>query len=141
MTRNYQALLEEPRRWGRTIPVPRWLALALAAAALLVIVLRIYQAPVWTLQRLDSPDGRRSAVLQRTAYVRDHLRVRIKDEGWWFVAYYSPPFTNNFRVDLGERLAWSPDGQQLDLRIQGRTVWSYDFASLRGRDADPNDAW
>ena len=138
MSRDYRKLTASPRA---TVPVPRWLVLALAALALLLVSLRILQAPVHTLQRLDSPDGRRVALLQRTSYVRDHLRVRVRDGGWWFVPYYSPPFTNNFRVDLGERLAWSEEGRRLDLRIGGRIVWSYDFTADRASNPDPNDAW
>jgi hypothetical protein len=138
MSRDYRKLTASPRV---TVPVPRWLVLALAALALLLVSLRILQAPVHTLQRLDSPDGRRVALLQRTSYVRDHLRVRVRDGGWWFVPYYSPPFTNNFRVDLGERLAWSEEGRRLDLRIGGCMVWSYDFTADRAINVDPDDAW
>lgn len=128
-------------RRGATYAVPRWIAHLLAVVGLLYLGFRISQGPVWTLQRLESPDGRRAAVLQRTQYVRDHLRVRVKDGPLWFVPYYSPPFTNNFRVDLGERLAWSADGQRLDLRLQGRVVWSYDFVHDRAVDVDPADGW
>lgn len=138
MGRDYGRLAGAPRA---TVPVPRWVLIAVAVLALLFIARRILQAPVHNLQRLDSPDGRRVALLQRTAYIRDHLRVRVKDEGWWFVPYYSPPFTNNFRVDLGERLAWSEDGNRLDLLIGGRPVWSYDFPAERATDHNPADAW
>lgn len=138
MSRDYRKLTALPRA---TVAVPRWLVVAVVALALAFLGLRILQSPVHTLQRLDSPDGRRIALLQRTAYIRDHLRVRVKDEGLWFVAYYSPPFTNNFRVDLGERVAWNADGTRLDLHIGGRTVWSYDFTADRAVDPDPADAW
>lgn len=124
-----------------TYAVPRWAVHGVAAAALLYLGFKISQGPVWTLQRLESPDGRRVAVLQRTEYVRDHLRVRVKEGPIWFVPYYSPAFTNSYRVDLGERLAWDEAGNRLDLRIDGRVVWSYDFTRGRGMDADPADRW
>ncbi len=123
------------------VPVPRWVLVALAVLAMAWIGLRIGRAPAWTLQRLDSPDGRRSAVLQRTRYVHDHLRIRLKDGRLWSVPYYSPPYTNDFRVDLGERLRWSPDGATLYLQLGGRDAWQYDLKTSRPRDLNPLDAW
>ena len=111
----------------RGIWISRRVLYGLAALALAVLALRILRDPVWMVQRLESPDGRRTAVLQRTTYVKDHFRIRIKDGRLWFTPYYSPPFTNDFRVDLGERLRWSEDSNQLFFRLRGQEVWMYDF--------------
>lgn len=121
-----------PRR-PAFIQVPRWLAYAIGLLVLGFLATRLLRDPVWTVQRLESPDGRRTAVLQRTTYVKDHFRVRVKDGRLWFIPYYSPPFTNDYRVDLGERLRWSEDSNQLYLRLRGRDVWSYDFTTAKGR--------
>lgn len=121
--------------------IPRRLAWAIGMIALLAVVWRIQQAPVVLVQRLDSPDGKRRAYLQRTRYVRDHLRIRLSGAGPSFVPYLSPPYTHDFRVDLGERLQWSPDARRLSLLMAGREVWRYDLSTGRGVDLDPTDAW
>lgn len=136
-------MTEGPASWlrGPPIPVPRAIVALLLAAVLLLIVSRIASSPVVTLQRLDSPDGARSAVLQRKHYMQHHLQVRIRDGALRFVPYTSPPYTNDFRVDLGERLMWSAEGERLSLRIGGSEVWEYDFRKQAGRDLDPADRW
>lgn len=116
-----------------------WWGLGFAAAVF--VAWRIWQPPVVLLQRLDSPDGQVRAFLQRTKYVRDHYRVRISGAGPSYIAYLSPAFTNDFRVDRGERLRWTPDGAALILRIDGRDVWRWDRATARGTDLDPGDEW
>lgn len=121
--------------------VPRRLVWVLGVLALILVVWRIQSAPVITIQRLDSPDGKNRAYLQRTKYVRDHFRVRIKAGGPSFVAYISPPFDRDYRVDLGERLRWSGDGKQVRLQIRDRDVWQYDIGAGQGRDLDPTDDW
>ena len=120
-----------PRPAG--ILVPRWVAYVAAGLVMAFLAHRILRDPTWTVQRLASPDGRRTALLQRTTYVKDHFRVRVKDGRLWFTPYYSPPFTNDFRVDLGERLRWSEDGQHLFLRVRGREIWTYDFTRDEAR--------
>ena len=122
---------------ARGVWVPRWVLQVAGALALAFIAQRILHEPVWTVQRLESPDGRRTAVLQRTTYVKDHFRIRVKDGRLWFVPYYSAPFTNDFRVDQGERLRWSEDSEQLYFRLGGQEVWTYDFREGKGRNLNP----
>lgn len=124
---------EERLRDPRGVWVPRRILYLAGALALGYLALRILRDPEWTVQRLESPDGRRTAVLQRTTYVKDHFRIRVKDGRLWFTPYYSPPFTNDFRVDLGERLRWSEDSNQLYFRLRGREVWMYDFTRNQSR--------
>ena len=121
----------------RGVWVPAWALRVAAFVALAFIAHRMLREPTWTVQRLESPDGRRTALLQRTTYVKDHLRVRVKDGRWWFVPYYSPAFTNNFREDMGERLRWSEDSNRLVLRLRGEDVWMYDFRQGKGRSLHP----
>ena len=113
--------------------VPAWALRVAAFVALAFIAHRMLREPTWTVQRLESPDGRRTALLQRTTYVKDHFRVRVKDGRLWFTPYYSAPFTNDYRVDLGERMRWSEDGNHLFLRVRGREVWTYDFTRDESR--------
>lgn len=127
MPRDYQKLTR-----GEGVFVPRWLIVALAAAGVLVVALRILIPPSWLVQRLDSPDGRRSAQLLRTQYLRPSFVVRLREGGLWQTAFYSDPITNDFRTDLGERLAWSADSARVGLRVGGRCVWGYDFDARRG---------
>ena len=128
----------KPRPRPLTLVVPRWVAYAAGLLVLAYLGARIMRDPVWTVQRLASPDGQRTAVLQRTTYVKDHFRVRVKDGRLWFTPYYSPPFTNDFRVDLGERLRWSEDSNQLYFRLRGQEVWVYDFREEQGRNLIPS---
>ena len=121
----------------RGVWVPRWVLQVAGALALAFLAQRILHEPAWTVQRLESPDGRRTALLQRTTYVKDHFRIRVKDGRLWFVPYYSPAFTNNFREDLGERLRWSEDSEQLYFRLHGQDVWTYDFREGKGRNLIP----
>lgn len=123
------------------IVVPRRLAWGLGFLLLLLVVWRIQQPPVVLLQRLDSPDQRYRAFLQRTKHTRDHLQVRLSGLGPSFIAYVSPPYRHDFRVDLGERLSWSPSGEELTLQIEGKPVWRYHVGERRGIDLDRNDAW
>lgn len=121
--------------------VPRRVVWILGLLALVLVVWRIQSPPVITIQRLDSPDGKNRALLQRTKYVKDHFRIRIKTDGPSRVAYISPPFDRDYRVDIGERLRWSDDGKILSFRIQNRDVWQYDTRAGRGRDLNPSDEW
>lgn len=121
--------------------IPRRVVWALGVLALIVVVWRIQQSPVVLIQRLDSPDGKRHAFLQRTKYVKDHFRVRLSGGGPSFIAYVSPPFDHDFRMDLGERLRWSEDGSTVFLRVEGHDVWQYDVRTGQGTNLDPNDAW
>lgn len=114
------------------MPVPRWILVAAAALALFWVALRILVPPAWIVQRLDAPSGKRSALLLRTQYVRQSFKVHVRNGWLWHTAYYSPPITNDFRIDLEERLIWSGDSQRVYLEVQGRPVWGHDFD--KGRD-------
>jgi hypothetical protein len=127
MARDYRQLLKSEGVW-----VPRWVVRLVIGAIAIWAALRIFVPPSWVVQRLDSPDGKRSAQLLRTQYLRENFVVHVKEGLLWHTAFYSPPITNDYRVDLGERLAWSPDSARLYLRIGGRPVWGQDF--LQGRD-------
>ncbi len=130
MARDYVKLVR-----GEGVLVPRWLLTTLLALALLFVAFRILVPPSDLLQRLDSPDGERAARLLRVSYLKSSFAVQLKDGPLWHTAYYSPPLTNDYRVDLGERLAWSADGHVLLFRYGGRWVWGRDTA--RGRDLTP----
>jgi len=121
--------------------VPRRLVWALGLLALVVVVWRIQQPPVVVVQRLDAPDGKKRAVLQRTKHVRDHFQIRVSGAGPSYIPYISPPFDHDFRVDLGERLRWSEDSSNVFLRINGKDVWRYTLSSGQSQDLDPTDAW
>ncbi len=126
MARDYAKLLR-----GEGIFVPRWALFLLVSLGVLGAALRILAPPGVELQRLDSPDGRRSAQLLRTQYLKNHFTVRVRSGGLWQTVYYSAPLTNDYRVDLGERLAWGADSKRVCLRLQSRWTWGYDFEQDR----------
>jgi len=112
--------------------IPRRVLVWLAAAALLYMALRILVPPAWIVQRLDSPDGRQAARLLRTRYAtRESLVIKVKGGWGWRTVFYSPPLTNDYRLDLGERLSWSEDSRRLFLKLEGRPAWGYDFEARR----------
>ena len=121
--RNYQKFLNRDR-----VMIPRWLFLTGVWGAILWIALKILVPPSWVIQQLDSPDGTRSARLLRTRYLHENFVVRVKAGASWRTAYLSPTITNDFRMDLGERLSWSPDSGRVYFRLNGKPVWGYDFS-------------
>ena len=122
MPRDYQRLLR-----GERVTIPRWLFLVAIWGGVLWIGLKIFVPPSWVIQQLDSPDGKRSARLLRIRYQHENFVVRVKDGSLWRTAYLSPTITNDFRVDLGERLLWSPDSGRVYFRVKGNAAWGYDF--------------
>jgi hypothetical protein len=137
---------------GERVMVPRWLFLAVIWGGVLWIGLKIFVPPSWVIQQLDSPlwigmkifvppswviqqldspDGNRSARLLRSQYLRQNFVVRLKEGTLWHTAYYSNSITNDFRVDLGERMVWSPDSSRVFFRLDGKLVWGYDFTLAR----------
>ena len=121
MTRNYQRL---PRDG---ILVPRWMGWLVAAVLLGWLGLKIMIPPRWEIQRLDSPDGKISARLMRNRYAQETLSIMVKEGALWRTIFYSPPLTNDYRTDPGERIFWGKDGKTLFLRLEGKTRWGYDF--------------
>jgi hypothetical protein len=126
MAREYGNLMR-----GEGVFVPRWVLVSLAFLAMLWLAARIFMPPMWVVQRLDAPDGARSARLMRSVHTRHHFVVQLKDGLRWQTAYYSAPLDEDFRIDLGERLRWSEDGQRVYFTLQAEPVWAYDFE--RGR--------
>lgn len=120
------------RNWAEGVWVPRWIVALVGVVVVMYVALHILVPPAWMIQRLDSPDGTRSARLLRTRYAaKESLVVKARD-GWGLrTLFYSPPLTNDFRVDLGERLYWSEDSRRLFLRLEGRSAWGYDFNERR----------
>ena len=112
----------------RGILVPRWMVYLVIAIPLAWLGLKIMIPPRWEIQRLDSPDGKISARLMRNRYARETLSVMVKEGPLWRTIFYSPPLTNDYRTDPGERLYWTDDGKHLYLRLEGATRWGYDFA-------------
>ena len=126
MTRDYSRLTRPAGMW-----VPRWAVLGVAALLLFLLGLRIWVPPSWVVQQLDAPDGRRSARLLRTRYVKDSFTIRVRETKFWRTVYYSDPLPDDLRVDLGERLFWTGDSSRLLFRMENRVVWGYDFQQHR----------
>jgi hypothetical protein len=126
MARNYRSLFRGDGVW-----VPRWVMVLCVLGLLLWFAARIFVPPMWTVQRLDAPDGSRSARLMRSVYIRHHFVVQVREGFFWQTAHYTQPIPADFRVDLEERLRWSPDSERVWLMMEGRPVWGYDFRARR----------
>ena len=122
MVRDYRSAARGSGVW-----VPRWLVVLVSALVLLWLGLRILIPPSWIVQQLDSPDGKRSARLMRSRYVKDSFVIRVRDGKLWRTAFYSLPLDTDLRVDLGERILWTNESSRLLFRIQDSIVWGYDF--------------
>ncbi len=132
MTRDYRKLL---RNDG--VYVPRAVFRVAIALGIVWMAWRIFVPPSWLVQRLDSPDGKRAAQLMRTRYLRENFVVRLKDGLFWSTAFYSATITNDYRVDLGERLSWSEDSSRVYFRLREKNIWGYDFST--GSDISPDE--
>ena len=77
-----------------------------------------------------SPDGRRSAKLERVYYVAQpsyKIYYRETDKRLWLRLMHMSSYTNVPYATAVETLEWSPDSQQLFFRINGTAVWHYAF--------------
>ncbi len=117
----------DPAQAPRGIFVPRWVLVASLIFLASLFSYIAFAPPSWTIQRLESPDGARTAVLSRTQFGRQHFAIKVKDGLAWRTVFVSPPITNSFREDLGERLSWSSNSATLFFNVRGRTVWQREF--------------
>jgi hypothetical protein len=104
---------------------------AVILLALFWFAARIFVPPSWIVQRLDAPDGSRSARLLREVYVKHHFVVEVKSGWFWQTVYYSEPIPQAYTVDLGERLSWSPDSRYVYFKMGEDVLWGYDFEQDR----------
>ncbi len=111
-----------------SIQLSRRTLFLLGMVVAVVVVWRMLVPPVWTVKRLDAPDGSVEAVLERTPYVgKHHFRVRLREDGgWWRTVYVSPPVPGDFRIDHHEQLQWSGDGRELVFEMEGTVLWRYE---------------
>lgn len=123
MARDYAALGRSPRG----VFVPRWMLTTAGFAVLAAVYFAAFSPSRWTIQRLESPDGHRTAVLFRVDDGSPHFAIKVRETALWRTIYTSPPVTNSFREDLGERLAWSSNSSTLFFRLRGHAVWQHDF--------------
>ncbi len=136
MPRDYSKALNGSGRRSSHVSVPKW-ALGLGFGVLVLWAgWGIFSPTAWTIQRLDSPDGRIQARLTRVLHSSQHFAVEVKTGGGWRTYYHSPALPTDFKVDLGERLVWSGRDRLL-LRMEGRFLWGYDFA--RGSALTPKE--
>lgn len=119
------------RQAGQGVLVPRWLVLAVPAVILVYVIMRVVVPPAIIVQQLDAPEGGRRARLLRTRYINEHFAVYGSEGHLWRTLFYGPPLTNDYRVDLGERLSWSPDGRYLYLKMKNQYVWGYDWEARK----------
>ncbi len=131
MSRNYRGFLSKGN-----IVIPRWMAVLILVIVIFWLGLRIMSSPAWIVQRLDSPDGERSARLMRTEYIRHHFKIQIREGFFWQTVFMSDPIDDDYRVDHRERLNWSSDSTRLFFAIQGEPVWGYDFTERRRMDVN-----
>ena len=104
---------------------------------LCIIGMKILKEPTWLVQRLDSPDGSKTAVLKRVQYLRHYYKVQAREGKLWHTVYATGSVTNTYQVDLRERIMWSEDSTKLYFTLQGKMVAGYDFDV--GRTLNPQE--
>lgn len=95
--------------------------------ALVLASFQLFRQPTWLVQRLEAPNGERTAVLKRKQYFEHYFKVQAKEGTAWRTIYNSPALTNGYQVDLRERLFWHPNSTRLYFTVKGHMVMGYDF--------------
>lgn len=83
------------------------------------------------LQRLESPDGSRSARLSRH-YLYDkqpsyRIHYRETEKRLWQPLYYLPAYTNVPPEAAKPLIAWTADSTRLDFLMNGTSIWHHVF--------------
>lgn len=126
--RDYMAMTNPPPRGNaRGVFIPRWLLLAGFFTFASLLAYLAFAPPVWTIQRLESPDGKRTAVLSRTRFTKPAFVIKVKEGSTWRTVHISQPLPDDFRTDLGERMFWSTNSAALFFRLNDRVVWQKEF--------------
>lgn len=107
--------------------VPRWLAGAVLFFLLYTFGAMLWKEPSWLVQRLDSPDQSKSAVLKRKVYTQPQFEIQVRVGRVWNTIFTSPPLEDDLTQDLRERLLWSRDSSRLYFSQQGQILWGWDF--------------
>ena len=107
--------------------VPRWMGFVALLLAVSFIGFSMLKQPTWLVKRLDSPDGKTSAVLKRTQYVDYQWRIDLKKGKGTRHLWTSPEFKMDWKVDQGEKLRWSEDSRYLFFFLEGKPVFAYDL--------------
>lgn len=126
--RDYASMTNPPPSNGaRGVLIPRWLLTIVLFLVLSLLGWIAFAPPVWTIQRLDSPDGARTAVLSRTRFTKPAFVIKVKEGSMWRTLHISQPLPDDFRTDLGERIFWSSNSATLYFRMNDRVVWQKEF--------------
>lgn len=89
-------------------------------------------APVHQLQRLDSPNGKIDAALNRVTHVGDHFEIEARQGASWDHLLTTDRMEMDPVVDLHERIIWADDSSRLYFTLEHRLVWGYDFSKETG---------
>ena len=111
----------------------RQLGTVLFAVFVVFVALRILTPPSEDLQLVVSPDGTRTARLQRYYYLDEQPSYKIywreTPKTLWQGLYHLPAYTN-IPPGLAEpELAWSADSHRLDFLMNGTSVWYHVFST------------
>ncbi|MFT5125954.1 MAG: hypothetical protein ACI9TH_004711 [Kiritimatiellia bacterium] len=127
MARDYRASIGQ----NRGVYVPRGIVYFIGFILLCVIGMKILRQPTWLVQRLDSPDGSKTAVLKRVQYIQHYYKVQAREHKLWHTVFTTGGVTNMYTVDLRERIMWSDDSDKLYFTLQGKMAAGYDFEADR----------
>ena len=123
MARDYRAITGQ----NRGVYIPRAVVYFFGFVLLCFIGMKILKEPTWLVQRLDSPDGSKTAVLKRVQYLQHYYKVQAREGKLWHTVFTTGAVTNAYQVDLRERIMWSDDSSRLYFTLQGKMVSGYDF--------------
>ncbi|MBT8041830.1 MAG: hypothetical protein KJN67_04200 [Pontiella sp.] len=95
------------------------------------IAYKILTPPSHETARIDSPNGSKTARLRTFYYYDDQpsYKVYYRESGKraWRNLLYLPAYTNTPADSAQAMIEWSPDSAQLDLLINGTSIWHHVF--------------
>ncbi len=107
------------------------LGLGIFTLFIVYIAFKILTPPSSEMARIDSPDGTKTVRLRKFYYIsQPSYKIYYRETGkWaWLNLLYLPSYTNVPHETASEVIEWSPDSERIDFKINGSSVWTYDFA-------------
>lgn len=95
------------------------------------VAFKILTPPNKNLALVDSPDGAKTARLNRYFYYNNQpsymIYYREKGRHLWKELYHLPAYTNVPPDAAHPSLAWSDDSERLDFLMNGTSIWHHVF--------------
>jgi hypothetical protein len=109
---------------------PKRIGLWFFTLFIVFVAFKILTPPSTEVALIDSPDGTKTARLRKFYYVSQpsyKIYYRDADKLVWLSLLYLPSYTNVPHETVTESIEWGSDSESLYFKINGTSIWSYDF--------------